>query len=260
MRMFTKCVLAVMIAATPAAAQEWPTKPVRIIIPYPPGGSTDIIARPYAEALSQKFGQRFIVENKPGATGAIGMEATARSAPDGYTLTIAAAASVVAMPTIRNLPYKPFDDFEPIGRLSTLGLVVAVNSSVPVTTLAEFVSLTKKDPGRLLYGVAGVGATSHFAGEHLKHLTGADITYIPYKGSIEVQNDFLGDRVQMMIDGQILPHLKAGKGRLLAYIDENATRSFRTCPPLRSWCQIGRFMSGSACLRRRGCRGRLWTG
>src|SRR6266508_2524460 len=119
MRMFTKCVLAVMIAATPAAAQEWPTKPVRIIIPYPPGGSTDIIARPYAEALSQTFGQRFIVENKPGATGAIGMEATARSAPDGYTLTIAAAASVVAMPTIRNLPYKPFDDFEPIGRLST---------------------------------------------------------------------------------------------------------------------------------------------
>jgi len=216
-----------------AAAQEWPTKPVKIIIPYPPGGSTDILARPYVQALSQKFGQPFVLEHKPGATGSIGMEATARSAPDGYTLTITAAASAVAMPAIRKLPYKPFDDFAPVGKISTLGLVVAVHPSVPATTLAEFVALTKAKPGTLSYGTAGVGATSHFAGEHLKQLTGADIQNVPYKGSVEVQNDFLGGHVQMMIDGQILPHLKSGKGRLLAYIDEVRHPDFPDVPTIK---------------------------
>jgi tripartite-type tricarboxylate transporter receptor subunit TctC len=217
-----------------AAAQEWPGKPVRIIIPYPPGGSTDIMARPYAQALSQKFGQQFVLEHKPGATGAIGMEATAKSAPDGYTFTITAAASAVAMPAVRKtLPYKWLEDFEPIGRISTLGLVVAIHPSVKAQTLAEFVGLSKQEPGKLSYGVAGVGATSHFAGEHLKQLTGADMTSIPYRGSVEVQNDFLGGHVQVMIDGQILPHVKAGKGRLLAYIDEERHPEFPDVPTIK---------------------------
>jgi tripartite-type tricarboxylate transporter receptor subunit TctC len=234
MRQIILGLLAATLLSGAAAAQEWPTKPVRIIIPYPPGGSTDIMARPYAQALSQKFGQQFVLEHKPGATGAIGMEATAKSAPDGYTFTITAAASAVAMPAVRKtLPYKWLEDFEPIGRVSTLGLVVAVHPSVQAQTLAEFVSLSKQNPGKLSYGVAGIGATSHFAGEHLKQLTGADMTSVPYRGSVEVQNDFLGGHVQVMIDGQILPHVKAGKGRLLAYIDEERHPEFPDVPTIR---------------------------
>jgi tripartite-type tricarboxylate transporter receptor subunit TctC len=234
MRRIILGLLAATLLSGAAAAQEWPTKPVRIIIPYPPGGSTDIMARPYAQALSQKFGQQFVLEHKPGATGAIGMEATAKSAPDGYTFTITAAASAVAMPAVRKtLPYKWLEDFEPIGRVSTLGLVVAVHPSVQAQTLAEFVSLSKQNPGKLSYGVAGIGATSHFAGEHLKQLTGADMTSVPYRGSVEVQNDFLGGHVQVMIDGQILPHVKAGKGRLLAYIDEERHPEFPDVPTIR---------------------------
>ena len=234
-RQLCAALLALCAMAAPALAQDqWPTKPVRFIIPYPPGGSTDIIGRPYMQLLSEKFGQQFVIENKPGASGAIGLEATAKAAPDGYTFTLVAAASAVAMPALRTaLPYRPFEDLVPVGRVSTLALVVAVTPAVEAKTLQEFVALAKKNPSKFLYGTAGLGATSHFAGEHLKQLTGIDITSVPYRGSSEVQNDFLGNHVQMMLDGQILPHLKAGKGQLLAYIDMERHPDFPDVPTMR---------------------------
>ncbi|MSO77783.1 MAG: tripartite tricarboxylate transporter substrate binding protein [Alphaproteobacteria bacterium] len=226
---------AVLIAALapPAMAEDWPTRPVKIIIPYPPGGSTDIVGRPYAQELSQVLGQPFVLDHKAGATGAIGMEATARSAPDGYTFTITAAAATVAMPATRKLAYRPFDDFAPVGRISTLALVIAVHPSVQATTLKEFIAVAKSQPGKIHYGTAGIGATSHFSGEYLKQVTGIDIVNVPYRGSAEVQNDFLAGHVQVMLDGQILPHLKAGKGRLLAFIDEVRHPDFPDVPTIR---------------------------
>ena len=214
--------LAVLIVgAMPAAyAQDWPTRAVKVIIPFPPGGSNDAAARPFAEKLSQKFGQQFVLEHRVGATGAIGMEAVARAAPDGYTITITAAPSVVAVPALRKLPYKPFEDLAPVGRNALLGLVVAVNPALGVNSYQELVAAAKRQPGKLHTGTAGIGSLAHFTNVYLNQVAGMDIVAVPYRGSAEAMNDMLAGHVQVFHDGIVLPHVRAGKAKLLVYIDD----------------------------------------
>jgi tripartite-type tricarboxylate transporter receptor subunit TctC len=161
-----------------------------------------------------------VLEHRVGATGAIGMEAVARAQPDGYTITITAAPSVVAVPALRTLPYKPFEDLAPVGRIALLGLVVAVNPALGVNSFKELVDAAKRQPGKLHTGTAGIGSLAHFTNVYLNQTAGMDIVAVPYRGSAEAMNDMLAGHVQAFHDGIVLPHVKAGKAKLLVYIDD----------------------------------------
>jgi len=224
---------ALLVPSMAMAAEDWPARPVRLVVTFTAGGSTDIAARLYAEKLSTALKQQFVVENRAGASGAIGMEAVARAEPDGYTFVVSASATFAALPAIRKLPYDTFRDLAPVGRLSMLGLVFAVHPSVPANDWAEFVAYARREPKRLNFGSGGIGVLAHFVGEYAKQLGGFDMVHIPYRGGSEAQADFLSGQIQVAMEGPLLPYLKAGKGRLLAYIDEARHPDFPDVPTMR---------------------------
>jgi tripartite-type tricarboxylate transporter receptor subunit TctC len=215
-----------------AAAQEWPTRPVRMIVTFSAGGSTDVAARLYADKLGEIFKQQFIVENKAGASGVIGLETAARAEPDGYTFGISTSATFTAVPAIRKLSIDISKDLMPVARLTSLGLVFAVKSSLPVSNWAEFVAYAKARPGQLNFGTAGVGVLAHFVGEYAASLGGFQMTHIPYKGGADAQADFLGGRLDVCLEGTLLPYLKQGTGKILAYIDEKRSLDFPDVPTM----------------------------
>ena len=209
--------LGAALAALPAGAQEaWPTKPVRLIVPYAPGGASDTLARPWAERLSQALGQQFVIDNKGGAGGQLGTEAAAKSAPDGYTLLVGPNAPMTVLPHLRKVPYDPFKDFVSVARAGDLVCGFALHPSVPANNLQELIAYTKSKPGTVHYGSAGLGTATHLRIEMLKLRTQADIVHVPYRGSAEALNDLLGGHVQMMNEIVLLPHVKAGKLKLIA--------------------------------------------
>lgn len=225
--------LGVVSRSTRTAAQEWPARPVRMIVTFSAGGSTDVAARLYADKLTDIFKQQFVVENKAGASGIIGLETAARAEPDGYTFGVSTSATFSALPAIRKLPIDISKDLAPVGRLTSLGLVFAVKPSLPVSTWAEFVAYAKARPGQLNFGTAGVGVLAHFVGEYAANLGGFQMTHIPYKGGADAQADFLGGRLDVCLEGTLLPYLKQGKGRILAYIDETRSPDFPDVPTMR---------------------------
>jgi tripartite-type tricarboxylate transporter receptor subunit TctC len=205
-------------SASPALAQaaNWPDKPVKVIVPYAPGGASDLIARPWADKLTQAFGQQFVVENRGGASGMIGLESVAKAAPDGYTIVMTPNSTICVLPHLRKVPYDPFKSFEPIARIGdTIGGMV-VHPSVGVKTMKELVEYAKKNPGKLAYGSAGLGTSTQMRIETLKLKAGVDILHVPYRGSADALNDLLPGTVQMMSEIIVLPHVKAGKLVLLA--------------------------------------------
>jgi tripartite-type tricarboxylate transporter receptor subunit TctC len=209
--------LLLVLAAQAASAQGWPVRPVRMIVPFPPGGSTDIATRPVADRLSQAFGQSVVVENRAGAGGNIGTEFVAKSAPDGYTLLVATDA-VASNPHIyRNLGYQTQKDFLPVIQLSRQPVVMAVNPSLGVNTLAELVALAKKKPG-LGFATSGAGSQQHMAGEWFAKLAGIQLTHVPYKGGGQAITDLVAGQVPLGSLGSspLIPHYKAGKLKLLA--------------------------------------------
>ncbi|MGE0853773.1 MAG: Bug family tripartite tricarboxylate transporter substrate binding protein [Hyphomicrobiaceae bacterium] len=217
-----------------AAAQEWPARPVRMIVTFSAGGSTDVAARLYAEKLGEAFRQQFVIENKAGASGMIGLEAAARAEPDGYTFGVSTSATFSALPAIRKLPIDISRDLAPVGRLTSLGLVFAVKPSLPVSTWAEFVEYAKARPGQLNFGSAGVGVLAHFVGEYAARLGGFQMTHIPYKGGADAQADFLGGRLDVCLEGTLLPYLRQGKGgKMLAYVEERRSPDFPDVPTMR---------------------------
>ena len=193
--------LAAGFAATSASAQEpWPSRPGRVIVPYPAGGATDVMGRFAAEALNQATAQRFIVENKGGASGAIGSAEVERAAPDGHTLLVATPATHVTNQYLRDkLPYDP-DRFEPVVLLSRSPLLLIATSSFPANSVAELIVLAKQKPGKLNYASSGVGATSHLAPELFKTMAGVDITHVPYRGAGPAMTDLIGGQVELMFD------------------------------------------------------------
>ena len=202
-----------------ALAQEWPNKPVRVIVPYPPGGGHDFTSRVVAQRLSDVLKQPFPVENRTGASGTIGAEYTAKSAPDGYTFMVASPAeTVVGGFAGLKMNYDWEKDLAPVTVIGETPLAVAVHPSVPANTIQELLAYAKKNPGRLSYGTPGSGSTMHFAGESLKAIAGIFIVHIPYRGAGPAVADLLGGQVPMGIAGLppvVGPH-KGGKLRILA--------------------------------------------
>ncbi len=214
-RTFLAAGAATLIAlTTPALAQKFPDKPITIVVPYGPGGTNDIVAREVAQKMQEQFGQPVVVENKPGANGALGTGFVARARPDGYTIGIA-PSSVLAINEwlYKDLPYDVEKDFQPLSLAGTTPNILVVHPSVPASTVAEFVALAKARPGSVAYASMGAGSTGHLNGELFKTLTGADIKHIPYKGSGPALNDLLAGQVQAMFDNlsTALTHVKAGK-------------------------------------------------
>ena len=208
-----------MSLPTLAFAQSYPTKPVRIIAPFAPGSTIDIIGRIIAPKLHEALGQPVIVENRAGAGGALGMDAAAKSAPDGHTLGIGALGPLAMNPSLYpKTPFDPIKDFAAVSLLATGPVVIAVHPSVPARNVKELVELAKKRPGQLNYGSPGVGTSPHLTGELFKIQTGTDIVHVPYKGNAEAITDLIGGQVSIVFTGvpPVVPLAKAGKVRLLA--------------------------------------------
>ena len=211
------CALA-LTAAAPAPAQQYPSKPIRFICPFAPGGGTDILARLLAQRLSEPLGQPVIVDNRPGAGGVIGAEIAARSPADGYTMMLGSPGPLTINPAMQKVPYDTLRDFAPITLAQISPFVLLVHPSVPANSVKELIALAKARPGALNYGSAGNGSVSHFSSEQFKALAGVDVVHVPYKGAAPYLIDLVGGRLQMAFENlpTVWPHVRTGKLRLLA--------------------------------------------
>jgi tripartite-type tricarboxylate transporter receptor subunit TctC len=192
------CMLA--LCAAPAHAQQaYPSKTVRVIIPYPPGGGNDIIGRAIADELTRRMGQQFIVDNRPGASTIIGAELAARAAPDGYTLFVASQTTFAIVPNLKaKVPYDPVRDYEPVSLLATQPYLLVVHPSLPVTTVKQLIALAKSRPGKIVYASPSIGTGGHLSAELFKQMTGTDMLHVPYKGAGPAVADLLGGHVSVM--------------------------------------------------------------
>ncbi|MPS25995.1 MAG: tripartite tricarboxylate transporter substrate binding protein BugE [Alcaligenaceae bacterium] len=202
-----------------AAAQSYPNKPVRVIVPFAPGGSTDIIARLVGERMGRELGQPFVIENRGGGGGAIGAGEAARAAPDGYVLSIATVSTMAINPACNpKLGYDPLKDFQPVTNFAHTANVLAINPKVPANDFKSFLELAKKEPGKLSFATSGTCSINHFLGELFQLGTGAKIVHIPYRGSGPAIADVIGGQVQMLFDNlpSSMPNIQAGKLKALA--------------------------------------------
>jgi tripartite-type tricarboxylate transporter receptor subunit TctC len=209
---------ALAVAASGAYAQAYPSKPIRWIVPFPPGGSTDLLARVVGQKLTEAWGQQVIVENKGGAGGTLGAAEVARAPADGYTLLMGAIHHTIATSVYPKLPYDFQRDFAPITVVAIVPNVLVVNPSVPANSTKELIAYAKANPGKLSYGSAGMGTAHHLIGEQFNLQAGVNILHVPYKGSAPAVADLIGGQVQLMYDtvASCLPHIKSGKLRPLA--------------------------------------------
>ncbi len=223
-------------AAGAAWAQAYPARPIKLVVAFTPGGTTDIIARVLAEAAGQRLGQQIIVENRPGAGGNLGTEAVARAAPDGYTLSLCTIGTCAMNAAIYpSMPYDVERDFAPVVLVGSVANVLAVNASVPAKTVKELVALAKSKPGALTYGSTGYGSSPHFAGELLKAMAGVEMTHVTYKGSAPAIIDLRGGQIDVFFDNapSILPHVKAGAVRALATTGAKRSKQLPDVPTMQ---------------------------
>ncbi len=209
---------AALAAAVSAHAQQWPSKPIRIVVNFPPGGAADQIARAVAPPLGEALGQPVVIENRPGANGNIGAEAVAKSPPDGYTLLMSSGGAFSVNPHLyTKLPFDPLKDLEPIAAAARILVFLVVKPELPAKTVEEFVALARANPGKLSYGSPGSGSSPHIAGEMFKRAAKIDVVHVPYKGAAPALTDLLGGQLDFMFDPGIgLGQVRAGKLRLLA--------------------------------------------
>ncbi len=219
-RVFALGICIAGLSVAPAAlGQTYPTKPVRVVVPYPPGGVGDTTMRAIAQQLSESLGQPFVIDNKPGASQMIGADAVAKAAPDGYTLFLGSVTSLaINVSSQKKMPYDPVKDFAPVSMLYFSPMYLVVNPAVPAQSVKELVALAKAQPGKLSFASIGQGGSIHLAGEMFKSMAGVDITHIPYKGSAPALTDIIGGQVSLMFDAGVsaLPQVRAGKLRALA--------------------------------------------
>jgi tripartite-type tricarboxylate transporter receptor subunit TctC len=211
--------------AMPALAQSWPTRPVKIVVPFGPGGPADIYARILGNELAGVLGQQFVVENKPGAGGTIGADIAAKAAPDGYTLLMMSNTLTTNETLLANKPYALLRDLVPVAPVNSSDLVMVVSPEVPAKTLAEFIALAKAQPGKLAFASAGPGTPYHLAGELFKAMTGTDLLHVPHKNSGEARNDVMGGHVQMMFDAVTAMKSIVEAGQVRALATTGLTRS-----------------------------------
>jgi tripartite-type tricarboxylate transporter receptor subunit TctC len=217
-RIFT---LAFVLLSAAAQAQEpYPSRPVRLIVPYPPGGSSDNVSRVVAERLSPLLGQPIIVDNRGGAAGTIGAQAAQAAKPDGYTLMMAPTAVFAITPHLRKVPYDPVNGFDTVALIATAPSIAVVHKDSPIKTMGEFIAAAKKQPGKMSFGSAGLGSITQLYGEILKQRAGIDILHVPFKGSADAMTAVLGKQVDLMIDPVALGQARGGGVRAIAIFGE----------------------------------------
>jgi tripartite-type tricarboxylate transporter receptor subunit TctC len=216
------------------AQQNWPTKPIKIIVPFPPGQASDTIARVVGERMSKSLGQPVIVENITGAGGNIGSDRGAKAEPDGYTLTMATAALPISALVYRKLPFNAIKDFAPVTQMTITPLVLITGPGLPAQSVKELVTLAKKDPGKITFASSGQGTSHHLSGELFKTLAGLDILHVPYKGSSQAHIDLMGGTVNMMFDNivPVTPHIKSGKLKALAVTTKTRASTLPDVPTM----------------------------
>jgi tripartite-type tricarboxylate transporter receptor subunit TctC len=205
--------------AGPACAQTYPDRPVRIVVPFAAGGGSDVVARAIATKLADKLGQSFVVENRTGAGGSLGANQVARATPDGYTLLLGSSSEIAQYPNVAsNVPYDSVRDFTPIALIATVPLVLTVTESLPVKNVQALLAHARQNPGKLNYGSAGPGSTTHLAVALFNSMTNTQMTHVPYRGSAPVVTDLIAGNLQLAIPtmSAVLPHANGGKIRLLA--------------------------------------------
>jgi tripartite-type tricarboxylate transporter receptor subunit TctC len=206
-----------LAAAGPGRAAAWPTRPISLVVPYPPGGSTDITARLVGDRLGQLLGQSLVIDNRSGAGGNIGMELVARAAPDGYTLGLATTAHAINMTLFRQLNYDTLKSFEPVALLTENPLLLVVPTASPARSVTELIANAKAKPGALSFATSGVGQSTHMAAELFASMAGIKLTHVPYRGSAPAIADVMAGQVDLMFDTtqSVLPHAEAGRVRIL---------------------------------------------
>jgi tripartite-type tricarboxylate transporter receptor subunit TctC len=224
--------LCVALCCGTAPAQNYPTKPIRLILPFPPGSPSDLVGRLVGQKLSEQLGENVIPDNRPGAGGNLALAAVAKSAPDGYTLTVSTPGIALSPSLYKNLQYDPQKDLIPIARLATIENVVLLHPSVPAKTLKEFIALARAKPGKLNYGSGGPGTTNHLANELLKYLEKIDIVHVPYKGATVATLALIGGEIDEVVVSvaSVLPLINAGKVRPLVVLSENRLATLPNVP------------------------------
>jgi len=219
-------------------AQTWPERPVKLVVPFPPGGGNDAFARELAAGLQQRLGQAFVVENRAGAAGNIGINAAANSAPDGHTLLVVSNTLVTNPALSANIPYDIDRDFVPISLAAILPVVLAVRPHLPQADLADLVAYARENPGQLSYGSAGVGSPQHLTAEYFSAKVGIDLLHVPFKGNGQIMLELIAGRIDLafLVAGPLMPHLQAGKIRVLATAGAKRTM---VIPDLPTLMQLG---------------------
>jgi len=227
------CLLGALLITPSAAAQSYPSRPIRLIVPGTPGGGSDTPARIMAQALTDRFGWRIVVDNRVGASGRIGTELVAKAAPDGYTLLLASATPNAVVPSaVSNLPYDAVNDFAPISLLATSDFILSAHPSLPVQSVAELISLAKRKPGEIRFASVGSISGAHVAGELLKQLAGIDLAHVPYKGPGPAITATIAGEVSLYFASgpSVTPHAKAGRLKMLATAGRQRSRLFPELP------------------------------
>lgn len=221
-----------LLVAAPAFAQQYPAKTIRLIVPFVAGGSADVLGRVLAQRLTQQYGQQMVVENRPGSGGHVGAEAAARAAPDGHTIVLGTIGIHAAYTIYSKLGYDPARDLQPVAMYADVPNVLIVHPSVPALNVKEFIALAKKNPGRLNFGTAGSGSSTHMVGEWFKIVTGVNLTHVPYKGSAQAMQDLLGGQIELMFENlpTAIAQVRAGKVRALGMTSRERSPSMPEVP------------------------------
>jgi len=223
------------VLAGPVTAQTFPERPVRVVVPFPPGGSVDVTGRLVAQQLSEQLKEQFIVENRSGAGGNVGSDTVAKSAPDGHTLLHTAPGPLVINQHLyANMPYDPQKDLKAVALVAVTPIVLMVNPKLPIKNVQDLIDYAKKNPGKVSYGSAGVGSTPHLAGELFQNMAGVELVHVPYKGTAPAMNDLVGGHIQIFFDllPSSLPQIKAGRVRAIANAGLERPKSLSDLPTL----------------------------
>ena len=230
--------LAALLVCVSALAQPFPSKPIHIVVPFPPGGGTDVVARAVAPAMSEALGQPVIIDNRAGAGGNIGTDAVAKAAPDGYTLLVASAATAINNTLAKNISWQVSKDFAPVTLLVINQSLLVAHPSVPASTVKELIALAQSKPGQVTYGSYGNGSSAHLIGELFKMMAGVDLLHVPYKGAAPAVNDLLGGQVNLVFAdvAAVLSHVRSGKLKALGI---GSSRRFEGLPEVPTISEAG---------------------